>query len=77
MKLKKLRSFTTNVIMDVVPFVLTEHYPTSVFVVTDLNFSLQPNEAETVCHFSPSVDLVLQKILYMRNLWYQFSIVSK
>ena len=47
--------------MDVVPFVSTEQYPTSVSVVSDLNFLIQPNEAETVCYSSPFVDLVLLK----------------
>ena len=44
---------------DIIPFVSTEQYSTSISVVTDVNFSLQPNEAETICHSSPCVDLLL------------------
>ena len=64
-KIKKVESFTTNFIMDVVPFVSTEQYPTSVSVVTDLNFSIQPNEAETFCYS-----------MYIHNPTYTFSILS-
>ena len=44
---------------DIVPFVSTEQYSTSVSIVIDVNILLQPNEAETVYHSSPCVDLVL------------------
>ena len=53
---------TTETDVDVVLSVSTEHYPTSVSVVTDLNISLRPNESETVRHSSPCVDLVLKTI---------------
>ena len=50
--------------MGVVLFVSIEQYLAQVFVVTDLNFSLQPNEVETVRHSSLCVDLVLKQIIY-------------
>ena len=42
----------------------TEQHPTSVFVVTDLNFPLQPNEANIVCHSSPCVDKLIESESY-------------
>ena len=47
--------------MNVVPCVSVEQYSILVSEVNDLNFSLQPNEVEAVCHSSPCVDLVFLK----------------
>ena len=44
--------------VDVVLFVSTEQYPTTVYFVTDFNISLKPNEAGTVRHYSPCVDIL-------------------
>ena len=63
--------------MGVVLIVSIEQYLGQVFVVTDLIFSLQPNEVETVRHSSLCVDLVLKQIIYERNLVYTFFILSK
>ena len=49
----------TEIDMDVVPFVSTEQYLTSVSVVIDLNFLFQLNEVEIVYHSTLYVDLVL------------------
>ena len=58
-KLTKLKMVTNDIDINVVPFVSTEQNPTSVSVVTDLNFSIQSNKVEMFYHSSPSVDLVL------------------
>ena len=59
-----MRSFTTKIIRDIVSFLSTEHHPTLVFVVTDLNFSLQSNEAKIVCHSSPCIDKLIERKSY-------------
>ena len=45
--------------MDIVSFVSTEPYLTSDFTIIDRNFSIHPNEVETVCHSNLRVDLEL------------------
>ena len=54
--------------VDVVLFVSTEQYPTTVYFVTDFNISLKPNEVGTVRYYSPCVEMVFYHILYIRNL---------
>ena len=54
--------------MDVAPSISTEQYPRLVFIVTDLKFSLQPNERGTIYHSSPCIDLIREQKLSVKIL---------